>query len=85
MSAPRKIWADIVGESNWQHVEAYRKPAGYDLYHHDDVVQQLRKALEEIVEHCRNSGRGCVAVNDRIYERCEETAMEALAKIAQEG
>ena len=40
----------------------------------------LRAALIEVVGHCRNYGRGCVGVDDRIIERCEETAMEAIAE-----
>ena len=83
MSAPRKIWLQYSFDMLDKHDD--QPFPGSTAYHHDDVMRELAAALEEIVEHCRNTGRGCVAVNDRIYERCEETAVSALAKIAQEG
>ncbi len=41
-------------------------------------IERLRAALREIVEHTRNDGAGNSIVDERIIERCEETAMIAL-------
>ena len=40
----------------------------------------LEAALRQIAEHCKNSGRGAFGVDDRIVERCEDTARIALAQ-----
>lgn len=42
-------------------------------------VARLRDALTQCLDYCRNSGRGNALVNDRIYERVEETCCDALA------
>lgn len=44
-------------------------------------IKALVGALRQCVDHCRNSGRGNALVNDRIYERVEETATNALRGI----
>ena len=45
-----------------------------------DRIEQLEAAMRSIVERCGNSGRGDEFVNDRIIERVEEIAVEAMAK-----
>jgi hypothetical protein len=42
-------------------------------------IAQLEAALNEILGHCGNSGRGAFGVDERIVERCEDTARAALA------
>lgn len=44
----------------------------------DTEITRLRTALEQIRDHCANSGRGNPAVDERIVDRCEETARDAL-------
>jgi uncharacterized membrane protein YccC len=41
--------------------------------------ERLREALSEIVKHCANTGKGNPIVDERIIDRCEETATQALA------
>jgi len=45
-----------------------------------DRIEQLEAAMRSIVERCGNSGRGDATVNDRIIERVEEVAVEAIGK-----
>ena len=45
---------------------------------------KLAKAVEkfnEIRQHCDNFGRGVPVIDERIVERCEETAANALAEL----
>jgi len=42
------------------------------------VAARMQTALEEIIEYCRNGGRGNEVVDARIVERVEETALAAL-------
>lgn len=42
-------------------------------------VAALREALQEIVRHCNNQGYGNPIADNRTVDRCEETAMAALA------
>ena len=44
-------------------------------------IKALVEALRECISHCQNTGRGNALVNDRIYERVEETARAALRAI----
>ena len=44
----------------------------------DAEIARLRTALEQIRDHCANAGRGNPAVDERIIERCEETAIATL-------
>ena len=39
----------------------------------------MRAALQQVLHHCRNTGRGSEMVDARIIERCEDTAAAALA------
>jgi len=48
-----------------------------------DRIEQLEAAMRSIVERCGNSGRGNEFVNDRIIERVEEIAVEALGEAAR--
>lgn len=43
-----------------------------------DQLERYRVALERIVEHCANDGYGNPIVNERIVDRCDETARQAL-------
>ena len=38
----------------------------------------LAAALQQVLHHCRNIGRGSEMVDARIIERCEDTAVAAL-------
>ena len=38
----------------------------------------LLAALQQVLHHCRNTGRGSEMVDARIIERCEDTAAAAL-------
>ena len=38
-------------------------------------------ALQQVLHHCRNTGRGSEMVDARIIERCEDTAAAALAAL----
>jgi len=49
---------------------------------------KLAKAVErfnEIRQHCANFGRGVPVIDERIVERCEETAANALAELKGQG
>ena len=89
--APKRIWA-----GRWPHGgRAWRDAPAVHIktaYVREDLVaaleaenQRLREALREIIDHCANSGRGNALVNDRIYERCEETARAALRSTKEGG
>ena len=41
----------------------------------------MRAALQQVLHHCRNTGRGSDMVDARIVERCEDTAAAALAAL----
>ena len=41
-------------------------------------IARLREALQQVLHHCRNTGRGSEVVDGRIVERCEDTAVAAL-------
>jgi hypothetical protein len=41
----------------------------------------MRAALQQVLHHCRNTGRGSEMVDARIIERCEDTAAAALAAL----
>ena len=41
----------------------------------------LAAALQQVLHHCRNIGRGSEMVDARIIERCEDTAAAALAAL----
>ena len=41
----------------------------------------MRAALQQVLHHCRNTGRGSEMVDARIIERCEDTAVAALAAL----
>lgn len=43
-----------------------------------DRLRQYREALEAIVEACANEGYGNPIVNDRIVDRCDDFARQAL-------
>lgn len=43
-------------------------------------IAELEGALRQIVGHCDNSGYGNPIVNERIVDRCDETARQALTK-----
>ena len=47
-----------------------------------DEIKQLRAALSEIVEECRNTGYGDPIVMERMIDRIEETASAALGEKA---
>ena len=38
----------------------------------------MQAALQQVLHHCRNIGRGSEMVDARIVERCEDTAVDAL-------
>ena len=40
----------------------------------------MRAALQQVLDHCRNTGRGSEVIDSRIVERCEDTAVDALTK-----
>lgn len=42
-------------------------------------VQALVEALREIFRHCQNNGIEVATVGERVIERCEYTALSALA------
>lgn len=87
MSAPRKIWANVIVESNgvglcgeWNHADCGHLED--EVYHHDDVVRELIAALEDmlIVD-------GKIIRTDADLTEAQEArriARAALAKIAQE-
>lgn len=41
-------------------------------------IARLREALQQVLHHCRNTGRGSEVIDSRIVERCEDTAVDAL-------
>jgi len=41
-------------------------------------IERLRDALQQVLHHCRNTGRGSEMVDARIVERCEDTATLAV-------
>ena len=41
----------------------------------------MRAALQQVLHHCRNTGRGSEMVDARIIERCEDTAAAPLAAL----
>ena len=41
-------------------------------------IARLREALQQVLDHCRNTGRGSEVIDSRIVERCEDTAVAAL-------
>ena len=82
MSAPRKIWVDIVGESTWMHVNGGQKYADDALYHHDDVVRELVEAAQRLVGH---DEWGTRKYTDDGMWADGEALRAALAKFAQEG
>ena len=84
MSAPRKIWVDIVGESTWMHVNGSQKYADDVLYHHDDVVRELR----DILEAAKDQLEFMAAEDDdagKMARHPLRMVRTAIAKIAQEG
>lgn len=49
-----------------------------------NLKNKLAKAVEwfdEIRQHCANFGRGVPSIDERIIERCEETAAIAIAEL----
>lgn len=53
----------------------------------DNLEAKLAKAVEgfnEIRQHCDNFGRGVPVIDERIIERCEETAANALKELKGE-
>lgn len=96
MSAPRKIWANVIVESNglglcgeWNHADCGHLED--EIYHHDDVVRELVAALEECRDeldaYSRQEYPGDHPVHERYRQRDFDAnpARIALAKIAQEG
>ncbi len=51
-----------------------------ELAEAEKEIERLREALQEVVDHCRNTGHGSPLVDERIVERCEETAVLALKR-----
>ena len=53
----------------------------------EELEAKLAQAMEwfdEIRQHCANSGRGVPSIDERIIERCEDTAASALAELKGE-
>lgn len=84
MSAPRKIWAAPSKAHDWRVALCTADTTDLqkelcDLYHHDDVVRELREALSKIADTDVWGQSMHHALNTRI-----RIATDALAKIAQE-
>jgi hypothetical protein len=50
-----------------------------------DLITGLVEALEDVHRHCQNSGIENATVGERVVERCEETALLALAAFRAAG
>jgi hypothetical protein len=50
-----------------------------------NLIEGLVEALEDVRRHCQNSGIESATVGERVAERCEETALLALAAFRAAG
>ena len=88
---PERIWAEQTGYfkrgdvylngGRWNDDEESGLTGYVRADIHDAVVAErdaMRAALQQVLRHCRNTGRGSEMVDARIIERCEDTAAAAL-------
>ena len=87
---PERIWTGgtnngAVGECWYDATDDSSLLCGVEYAHtdiHDAAAAErdaMRAALQQVLHHCRNIGRGSEMVDARIIERCEDTAVAALA------
>ena len=92
LDAPERIWTGCtnngaVGECWYDATDDSSLLCGVEYVHtdiHDAMVAErdaMRAALQQVLHHCRNTGRGSDMVDARIVERCEDTAAAALAAL----
>jgi hypothetical protein len=94
--APERIWvdnwlADVGERATWDMGEWRNEPwPTVDVveYVRADRIEELEakmakaaKWFDEIRRHCANFGRGVPSIDERIIERCEDTAVNALAEL----
>jgi len=81
---PDRIWTtgnDHTGRWNIDDVTHCPGTAYVRADIHDAMAAErdaMRAALQQVLHHCRNTGRGSEMVDARIIERCEDTAVAAL-------
>jgi hypothetical protein len=66
----QKCWEAMLGSAP--------APSQSDVY----VMEKVRKAFEEIREHCANGGIEIGTVGERVAERCDDVAKDAITAIA---
>ena len=87
IDAPKRIWTtgnDHTGSWNIDDVTHCPGTAYARADIHDAMAAErdaMRAALQQVLHHCRNIGRGSEVVDARIIERCEDTAVAALAAL----
>jgi hypothetical protein len=69
-------------------LSTYEKGLAIDLALSENRIKELEAKLakaakwfDEIRQHCANFGRGVPSIDERIIERCEDTAANALAEL----
>ena len=91
IDAPERIWLQLGAGDNGSHTWCDQnqgwddggpnEPEYVRADIHDAVVAErdaMRAALQQVLDHCRNTGRGSEVIDSRIVERCEDTAVDAL-------